>query len=267
MSDPLHTLATTDLQALAAALRSGRLSVRTSAAGMNRIIGRSATVELATRLKSLSDGGWSEIQATELIDAIVEARGSRRATEDLVELVWTGPEVEGTINRDTAVVVRELFSSAKESVLISGFSVHQGRDVFRGLAERMCALPALQVRLYLDVHLGGDRLTERNASDLVVRFSQKFVEHDWPLEARRPEVYYDPRPSTGEHDAWSCLHAKCVIVDRRVAFVTSANFSRAAQERNIEAGVVVRSPPFAGRLADHFGMLTEAGHLRRLVLP
>jgi hypothetical protein len=55
-------------------------------------------------------------------------------------------------------------------------------------------------------------------------------------------------------------------VDRRVAFVTSANVTEAAQERNIEAGVVVHSPRFAARLADHFDALAEAGLLRRLTL-
>ncbi|HJZ58640.1 MAG TPA: hypothetical protein VKE74_27105 [Gemmataceae bacterium] len=49
--------------------------------------------------------------------------------------------------------------------------------------------------------------------------------------------------------------------------MTSANFTEAAQERNIEAGVVVRSPRFAARLADHFGALADAGMLKRLDFP
>jgi phosphatidylserine/phosphatidylglycerophosphate/cardiolipin synthase-like enzyme len=58
-----------------------------------------------------------------------------------------------------------------------------------------------------------------------------------------------------------------VVVDRRVALVTSANFTEAAQERNIEAGVVVRSERFASRLADHFETLAELRLLCRLNLP
>ena len=49
--------------------------------------------------------------------------------------------------------------------------------------------------------------------------------------------------------------------------MTSANFTEAAQERNIEAGVVVRSPRFAARLADHFDALADAGLLKRLDVP
>jgi phosphatidylserine/phosphatidylglycerophosphate/cardiolipin synthase-like enzyme len=80
-------------------------------------------------------------------------------------------------------------------------------------------------------------------------------------------VYYDPRSLAANPAARASLHAKCVVVDRRVALVTSANFTEAAQERNLEAGVVVRSARFAARLADHFDGLADAGLLRRLDLP
>ena len=46
--------------------------------------------------------------------------------------------------------------------------------------------------------------------------------------------------------------------------MTSANFTEAAQERNIEAGVLVRSPAFAQALSAQFETLLHAGALRRL---
>ena len=48
------------------------------------------------------------------------------------------------------------------------------------------------------------------------------------------------------------LHAKCVVVDKELAFVSSANFTEAAQTKNIEVGVTLRSAAFAKRLAEHF---------------
>jgi len=200
--------------------------------------------------------------AAVVAEAIVMARAARPAADDAVELVWTGPEAGETANRDTAVVVRELFSQATESVLVAGFAVYQGRTVFRGLAERMAAYPSLRVRLYLDVHRG--RMDTSLDSEVVARFARKFIEQDWPVGLPGPEVYYDPRSLSLHPAARASLHAKCVVVDRRVALVTSANFTEAAQERNIEAGVVVRSPRFAGRLADHFESLTDAGLLQPL---
>ncbi len=60
------------------------------------------------------------------------------------------------------------------------------------------------------------------------------------------------------------LHAKCIVVDRELAFVSSANFTEAAQLKNIEVGLLIRSRPLAAKLADHFEALAEAGHLKPL---
>jgi phosphatidylserine/phosphatidylglycerophosphate/cardiolipin synthase-like enzyme len=60
------------------------------------------------------------------------------------------------------------------------------------------------------------------------------------------------------------LHAKCVVVDERWAFVTSANFTEAAQERNIEAGVLLDHPKLAEALVARFQALREGGWLQRM---
>jgi len=61
------------------------------------------------------------------------------------------------------------------------------------------------------------------------------------------------------------LHAKCVAVDRQHAYVSSANFTEAAQERNIEVGLLVRSPRLAAQLTNHFDRLLEAGFLKEVL--
>ena len=48
------------------------------------------------------------------------------------------------------------------------------------------------------------------------------------------------------------------------AFVTSANFTEAAQERNIEAGVLLDHAKLAGALAARFRALRDAGRMRRM---
>jgi phosphatidylserine/phosphatidylglycerophosphate/cardiolipin synthase-like enzyme len=47
------------------------------------------------------------------------------------------------------------------------------------------------------------------------------------------------------------------VVDKEQAFVSSANFTGAAQTKNIEAGVYLRSPSFARRLSQHFETLAD----------
>jgi phosphatidylserine/phosphatidylglycerophosphate/cardiolipin synthase-like enzyme len=77
-----------------------------------------------------------------------------------------------------------------------------------------------------------------------------------------PAIYYDPE-GRKLGSKRTKLHAKCVVVDRRWAFVTSANFTEAAQERNIEAGVLLDQPRLAASLVERFAALRDAGVLRR----
>src|SRR5262249_46999802 len=143
------------------------------------------------------------------------------------------------------------------------FAVYQGRVVFKRLAERMEERPNLRVKLFLDVHR---QLADTSpAEELLRAFAQRFRAMEWPGE-KLPELFYDPRSLDLDVVKRSSLHAKCIIVDRRTAFVTSANFTEAAQTRNIEVGALIQSEPFAARLAGHFETLVDIGLLRAINL-
>ena len=100
------------------------------------------------------------------------------------------------------------------------------------------------------------------ASDLVRRFAERFTEHQWPKGLPRPALFYDPRSLAMSADKRASLHAKCVIVDRREVFVSSANFTEAAHERNIEVGLLIHSRTLAERLVRHFEALLAEGVLK-----
>ena len=63
----------------------------------------------------------------------------------------------------------------------------------------------------------------------------------------------------------ACMHAKCIVVDNQELLITSANFTQAAQARNIEAGLVLRDEVTARRVVAQFDRLVELG--RMLALP
>jgi phosphatidylserine/phosphatidylglycerophosphate/cardiolipin synthase-like enzyme len=180
-----------------------------------------------------------------------------------VDLVWTGPEAPGIANRDTAVVVRELFANANEYVLVAGYAIHQGREVFRALADQMKQVPELKVRMFLDVHRRHRDTTQ--GPEQIREFAHRFKTVEWP-GSRLPEVYYDPRSLEMDNSKRASMHAKCIVIDCKMAFVSSANFTEAAQVRNIEVGALIQLGSFAARLVEHFEALTEAGLLRRLPL-
>jgi phosphatidylserine/phosphatidylglycerophosphate/cardiolipin synthase-like enzyme len=89
----------------------------------------------------------------------------------------------------------------------------------------------------------------------------------WYVTGQRlPTVYHDPRSLAPEQGKRSSLHARCVVVDRQTALVSSANFTEAAHLRNIEVGTLVHGAGFAARLVEHFEMLADAKLLLPLLL-
>jgi hypothetical protein len=257
----LQALTDADLGALAAALRSGRLGPPYGAAAVQRFCSAGHADAVAGGLRQLDADGMPPRHLALLADSVLGTRARLPKAADLIDLVWTGPETPGVTNRDTGVVVRDLFGAAEVDVLVAGFAVYQGREVFRRLAERMAERPRLRVRLFLDIRRPpGDTTPEE---ELLRRFAQRLRTQEWPGE-RLPAVFYDPRSLDPQAVKRSSLHAKCVVVDRRLALVTSANFTEAAQKRNIEAGALIRSVPFAQGLAAHFEALADAGLLKAL---
>lgn len=60
------------------------------------------------------------------------------------------------------------------------------------------------------------------------------------------------------------MHAKVVIVDRRRVLITSANLTKAAQLKNIEAGVIIDDVNTANKLTNYFTGLAESGEFLKL---
>jgi phosphatidylserine/phosphatidylglycerophosphate/cardiolipin synthase-like enzyme len=144
--------------------------------------------------------------------------------------------------------MRTLVSQASSEVILVGYAVYDGRKIFEPLARRMAEVPGLAVTICLDIQRTWNDPTP--PADLVARFARDFRQKHWPWPTL-PALFYDPR-SLETGDARASLHAKCVIVDRARALVTSANFTDAAQRKNVEVGVDIRYRPTAERLGDYF---------------
>ena len=88
------------------------------------------------------------------------------------------------------------------------------------------------MRMFLDVRRRpSDTLA---SSEVVLRFGHSFRERDWPRDRPLPELFYFPSSLVESADARAALHAKCVVVDVENVFVSSANFTEATQQRNVE---------------------------------
>ena len=263
MAPGLTRLSSEDLRRLAEALRSHRLGPPYPALAVRRFVPDSQAAEIARDLQTRGEAGLTPSQIADMLDLLVLDREQRAPDRDGVDLVWTGPEAGDVASRDTAVVVRELFRNATESVLVAGYAVYHGHVVFRTLADRMEEAPGSGSACS---STSGGRRETRRASRRSCAASAAISARTTGPGGRLPEVYYDPRSLESDPSRRASLHAKCVVVDEESLFVSSANFTEAAQMRNIEVGVLIRSSVLARQLVEHFESLAGRGTLRPVPL-
>jgi len=215
-------------------------------------------------LAALEAEGMTPRHLGHAVRLLVEEREAGQRMADRVQLVWSPPELDQVDARDTAVVVQELFRRATSSVLISTFALDERKKaeaLFGELAERMDREPALVVRVFANIHR---KHKDETPSIALVREFRDHIRHDvWPGK-RLPELFYDPRSLEIDGQKRAVLHAKAVVVDGRWTLLTSANFTEAAHERNIEAGVVIDDRRLAERVARQFDRFVEGRTLQRL---
>jgi len=257
MLEPLQGLSPTILRSLTASLREGPLSLGVNQHALTQVVGSHAG-EIFKCFDALREQGMTPKHIALLTDAIATTRENVAEPQRLFDLVISGPEVAGVPTADTAATIQTLIENAHSEIVLVGYAVHNGKRLFKRLAERMEEAPSLRVTFCLDIPR---KLTDTSlASEIVRRFAHEFVTKHWPGDAV-PDLYYDPRALAENTQERASLHAKCVVVDRRVAVITSANFTDAAQRKNIEVGVLIRHEPFVTRLNSYFEALRDSGRL------
>lgn len=243
--NPLLSLAPTELRTLASLIRAGRLQsfdpsvLSRYVAGVGGVAG------------ALSRTGAAGETLAAFLDLLAESSESRRSVEDACKLVVTGPD--GSNSRTTQAVVRQLFSGAVDSVWVCGYRPFNAREIFSDLAR-----PGLTVRMLLDI----GPAQGRPESEVVSRFLSEFRQRHWPDGATLPEIWYDPMALIPDATERGVAHAKCIVADRCRLFITSANFTEAAQSRNLEAGVLVESRALANQMVCYLDGLINENRIR-----
>jgi phosphatidylserine/phosphatidylglycerophosphate/cardiolipin synthase-like enzyme len=72
--------------------------------------------------------------------------------------------------------------------------------------------------------------------------------------------------STSPEGPGRVLHAKAVVTDEEAVFITSANLTEAALDRNIELGVLIRDRALALTVSGYFQVLIDHGLVKPLPL-
>lgn len=180
--------------------------------------------------------------ATGLRTSAMAAKDEREVQR--VELVWTGPTVTGIPIRHTYAVLVQVIDAAQHRLTLVSFAAYTTSVVTNAL--RAAAGRGVDVRLVLD---GGT-----HAHHAFTALGGVLELLTWP-----PTLLPDHDP---DH---ASLHTKCAVADSAVAFVTSANLTSHALDRNMELGVLITGGEMPRRLADHFDGLITSGVLESWV--
>ena len=264
MSDPdqvLAELTAENLRAFATALAADWIAASSPEKAFRNYAGDEAA-RLKDWLRTLSETGFTPPQAARLIRAVV----SGRAREQILapDLVVSGPDVPGVPTADTYAVVQSLFQEATTEVILAGYAFYNGKALFERLAEKQASNPNLKILFHVDVPR---KYGDHTPSDqLIQNYVEDFRTKHWPWSPV-PELYFDPRALETDSKSRASLHAKVVVIDRRKLLVTSANFTEAAQQRNVELGVLCSLPYLAERVCSYLEGLRKTGQLRRIPVP
>lgn len=164
-----------------------------------------------------------------------------------VELVWTGPDTGLVPIRQTEQVLTGLIDEAKNRLFVVSFVAYRLGPVIEALQRAVSR--GVQLRILLE------QFSDRGGS--VTTDSMKTLKSNVPQA-----IIYEWNRDLHTKEGGASVHAKCAVADGRLAFVTSANLTEAAMERNMELGVLLRGGPTPQILENHLLSLVDTKHVR-----
>ncbi len=231
------------------ALGAGRLSYGSTAATRAAVAEGNVIVE--SSLRSLQET-WSvfgpslsEPNLALVLRTNVAPVAALRRQMPAAQVVWSGPNLEGSFLRATKEMVRDLLHRVQEELLFVKYLITIQNN-FKSIIKEFIALLAKAVtrrvvlRVIFDERARPDGRDDRHillsAWSINVLFL-KILNWFFPLD-----------------DQDLKLHAKVLVADRYDALVTFTNFISYTMNRNMEMGVRFACDPVAD-IAQHFDLL------------
>jgi phosphatidylserine/phosphatidylglycerophosphate/cardiolipin synthase-like enzyme len=227
------------IEAIASRLREGLPPAREQ--DLQQVVGTPAA---RAALASLT-GVWQATKSSgEFVAGMLmgAAHARERTLRDCtVELVWTGPTTPFVAPRRTEQVLLDVIEQSKSELFIVSFVAYDVASIIAAL--NAATSRGVEVRILVEASLtqGGSLLVDPVATMRSAVPSAKL--YAWTL---RPHPFTNGR-----------VHAKVAVADNTMAFLTSANLTGHALEKNMEAGVLVVGGHVPSRLRDHLHALIE----------
>lgn len=187
-----------------------------------------------------------DVLAGTLVGAAYARQQARR--ESSVELVWTGPTTPFVATRRTEQVLLDLIHRAQTDLFLVSFVAYDVSSVVDAL--NAAAARGIDIRILLETSTshGGSLSVDPIAT--MRRYVPSATLYVW---TDRPAPFAEGR-----------VHAKVAVADGSAAFLTSANLTGHALEKNMEAGVVIGGGHVPTGLRAHLRALIETNVIRKI---
>ena len=182
-----------------------------------------------------------DIPANELAGLLVGASYAYHEAklEETLELVWTGPSSELVPTRKTEQALLQVIDAAEKKLFLTSFVAYDVAAIMTALSSAIARGVSISMLLESsDEHGGGISI------DAIGKMKQSFPEARIYFWAEKSESYIGGK-----------VHAKVAVADEKVCFISSANLTGHAMEKNMEAGVLVRGGSVPRKLQRHLEAL------------
>lgn len=166
---------------------------------------------------------------------------TKATNQESTELVWTGPTTPFVSARRTEQALLQVINAAEQTLFITSFVAYDVSTIVKALNVASDRGVFIYMLLELSLEHGGSITFDAiGKMRTLVPAARLYAWRD------KADAFSDGR-----------VHAKVAVADGRLCFITSANLTGHAMEKNMEAGVLVSGGNVPQLLAQHLQALVE----------
>ena len=165
----------------------------------------------------------------------------KASAEQSTELVWTGPTTPFVSARRTEQALLQVINAAETTMFITSFVAYDVSGIVKALNEASNRGVIISMLLESSMDHGGSiNIDVIGKMRMLVPPAQLFAWRD------KAEPFLDGR-----------VHAKVAVADGGMCFITSANLTGYAMEKNMEVGVLITGGHIPRLLDQHLRSLVD----------
>jgi cardiolipin synthase A/B len=195
---------------------------------------------------------WQDtnIRPSELALMLLSARHvvMQKDANQSIELVWTGPVTTVVSARKTEQVLLQVINQAKSELIITSFVAYKVDSIIQALNSACERGVHLFLLLESSIDDGGS--IEINVIAKMKKAILRAQVYAWKDKANEFEG--------------GRVHAKVAVADKSACFITSANLTGYAMEKNMELGLLINGGTIPGLISEHLKALIETNILLKV---